>query len=246
MKAIILAAGYATRLYPLTKDRPKPLLPVAGKPMIDYIIDELETIDSIDIIYVVTNHRFIGCFLEWAAAPRNGKKPVKIIDDGTTDEENRKGAIGDIYYVIEQENLDDELMIIAGDNLFTFKLKDYYAFYEKKRADCVCAKKVADREYIKQLAVAVTYNDGKITELVEKSPDPPSDLGVYATYIYTKDTAKLFKTYIEDGNKPDAPGFFVQWLYKIRDVYVYIMNGECYDIGTHQLYADVNEIFKRL
>jgi len=242
MKAIILAAGYATRLYPLTKDNPKPLLPVAGRPMINYITNELETLGALDMIYVVTNHKFAGRFYDWAKT-YDGKKQIKIIDDGTTDEDSRLGAIGDINFCIESEAIDEELLIIAGDNLFTFSLRDYYDFYLKKGADCVCAKRVSDYEYLKQLAVAVTDDAGRILELVEKPPAPPSNLGVYASYIYTKDTAGLFKTYLSEGNKPDAPGYFVQWLYKRRDVFVYVMDGECYDIGTHAMYDEVNQIF---
>ncbi|MDR1689251.1 MAG: nucleotidyltransferase family protein [Clostridiales bacterium] len=243
MKAIILAAGYATRLYPLTKDRPKPLLPVAGKPIIEYIMSEIEKIDTIDTVYVVTNHKFAAHFEEWAktyVCP----KALKIIDDGTTDENNRLGAIGDISFVINQEKIDEELLIIAGDNLFTFSLAEYFDFYREKHGDCVCAKKVADTEALKQLAVAVTDTDGKILELIEKPKTPPSDLGVYAAYIYTKDTVRMFADYLAEGNLPDAPGYFVQWLYKRKSVFVYVMNGECYDVGTHKLYDEVNEIFR--
>ena len=242
MKAIILAAGYATRLYPLTKDRPKPLLPVAGRPMINYITDELNSIDAVDMIYVVTNHKFADNFHKWAKT-YDQIKPIKIIDDGTNTEDTRLGAIGDIFYTIKHEKIDDELLIIAGDNLFTFNLYNYYEFYKKKSADCVCAKIVSDYEYRKQLAIAVTDVDGRITDLIEKPVEPPSDLGVYASYLYTRDTVKLFKTYLEEGNKPDAPGYFVQWLYQRKPVYVYITDGECYDIGTHEMYDRVNQIF---
>lgn len=242
MKAIILAAGYATRLYPLTLDRPKALLPVAGKPIIDYIMDELETVDCIDTVYVVTNHKFSAHYYDWAKM-YTGPKILKVLDDGTTDEDNRLGAIGDIHFVIDRENINEELMIIAGDNLFTFKLRDYYDFYLKTGGDCVCAKKVEDINEIKQLAVAVVDSDGKILELIEKPQDPPSDIGVYAAYIYTKDTAGLFEVYLSEGNKPDAPGYFVQWLYKKKDVFVYVMDGECYDVGTPKSYEEVNGIF---
>lgn len=242
MKAIILAAGYATRLYPLTCDRPKALLPVAGKPIINYIMDELETIDRIDTIYVVTNHKFADNFNLWASE-YNCPKKLKVIDDGTTNEDNRRGAIGDIQFVIEHENINEELMIIAGDNLFTFKLSKYMDFYIKTGGDCVCAKKVSDREALKELAVAVLDDDGRILSLVEKPEEPPSDIGVYAAYIYTQGTVGLFNVYLSEGNKPDAPGYFVQWLYKRKTVFAYVMDGECYDVGTHKSYDEVNKIF---
>jgi glucose-1-phosphate thymidylyltransferase len=243
MKAIILVAGYATRLYPLTMDKPKALLTINEKPIIDYIIDEVNTIDDVDGIYVVSNHKFIDHFDHWVKGV-DSKKTVKIIDDGTMTEETRRGGIGDIQYAIDQEKIDDDIVIIAGDNFFTYKLKDYYSYYKKTNKDCVCGKRLDDVEQLKQFAVAVVDEDGKITDLEEKPKQPKSDIGVYATYFYQKETVPLFKQYLDAGNKPDAPGYFVQWLYQRKPVYVYEMQGDCYDIGTHKSYQDVQEIFK--
>lgn len=240
MKAIILAAGYATRLYPLTINMPKPLLPVKGKPIIDYIVDEINTIDAIDKIYVISNHRFAAQFEKWARTIKS-KNEIIILDDQTETEQTKLGAIGDILFTIEQAKIDDELMIIAGDNYFTFKLKDYYDFYRNVNHDCVCAKEIDDIEMLKSFAVASIDGDGKIVGLVEKPANPQSNLAVYATYFYKKDTVPLFREYINGGNKPDAPGYFVQWLYKRRDVYAYIMQGDCYDIGTPKAYEEINE-----
>lgn len=243
MKAIILAAGYATRLYPLTENMPKALLTINDKPIIDYIVDEINTIDEVDSIYVVSNHKFIEHFYRWAKEA-SGKKPIKVIDDGTTSEETRLGGIGDIQYVIDQEKIDDDAVIIAGDNFFTYKLKDYYNYYKEKNKDCVCGKKLQDVEQLKQFAVASIDEYGKIIELQEKPEHPKSDIGVYATYFYKRDTVPLFRKYLDEGNKPDAPGYFVQWLYIQKPVYVYEMQGECYDIGTHKSYQEVQEAFK--
>ncbi len=235
MKAIILAAGYATRLYPLTKDMPKALLPIKGKPIIEYIIDELNTIEQIDEIIVVSNHKYYEAFTSWA---KTG--PVQILDDGTTSVDDRRGAIGDIMFTLEEKGIDDDTIIIAGDNLFTFTLAEYIDFFKRMNADCVCAKHIDDIEQLKQLAVAQTDEHGVITNLEEKPAEPKSHLGVYAVYLYKRETLPLFKQYIAEGNNPDAPGHFVQWLYKRKPVYAYKMNGDCIDIGTIEAYNEAN------
>ncbi len=242
MKAIILVAGYATRLYPLTKTTPKPLLSVGGRPIIDYIVDEINTLDTVDSIFVISNHKFASHFEKWAENKPN-PKPVTVIDDGTDSDENKRGAIGDIQYTIEQGNIDDDVVIIAGDNLFTYKLKDYYDYYSAKKADCVCVKQFDDPEMIKQLGVVLMDEDGRVTDLEEKPQKPKSNKAAFATYMYTKETVKLFRKYLDEGNSPDAPGYFLQWLHSRRPVYGYVMQGECYDIGTHKALEEVRRIY---
>ncbi len=242
MKAIILVAGYATRLFPLTKTTPKPLLKVGGKPIIDYIVEEVNTLDNVTSIFVVSNHKFASHFEEWAKS-KNNPKPITVIDDGTDSDETKRGAIGDIQYTIEQGNIDDDVVIIAGDNLFTYKLKDYYDFFESKKADCVCVKQFDDMEMIKQLGVVLMDDEGKVLDLEEKPANPKSNKAAFATYMYTKDTVKLFEEYLKTGNSPDAPGYFLQWLHKKKPVYGYVMNGECYDIGTFKALDEVRAIY---
>ncbi|MDR2899746.1 MAG: nucleotidyltransferase family protein [Clostridiales bacterium] len=238
MKAIILAAGYATRLYPLTQNKSKALLPVNNKPIISHITDEILTINAVDRIYVVTNSKFYKDFVDWRDEEyANGI--VEIIDDKTTDDNNKRGAIGDIHYVLQQAKIDDELLIIAGDNFFTFKLKDFYDYYTLKECDCVCAGVLEDINLLRRFAVATVDKDNKITKLVEKPENPESNLGVYAAYLYTKNTARLFDFYLTEGNMCDAPGYFLQWLYGRQDVFAYEINGKCYDIGTPESYAQV-------
>ncbi len=242
MKAIILVAGYATRLYPLTINTPKALLPINNKPMINYIVEQLNTIKEIDEIYVVSNNKFYTHFNEWAETVESNIK-VKVLDDGTTSEENRRGAIGDIQFTISQEKIDDDVIIIAGDNYFTFDLKDYYNYYKNVNKDCVIVKEHDDKEMLKQFAVALLDENNKVTDLEEKPESPKSNTAVYAAYIYKKDTIQLFKKYLDEGNKPDAPGYFVQWLYKIKDVHAYKIDGECYDVGTPKSYEEVKNLF---
>lgn len=242
MKAIILVAGYATRLYPLTKNTPKPLLKVGGKAIIDHIIEEVNTLDAVDSIFVISNHKFAKNFEEWASDKTN-PKPITVIDDGTDSDETKRGAIGDIQYTIEQGNIDDDVVIIAGDNLFTYSLKEYYDFYKTKNADCVCVKQFDDMEMIKQLGVVLMDENNRVIDLEEKPQNPKSNKAAFATYMYTRETVKMVREYLDEGNSPDAPGYFLQWLHKKKPVYGYVMNGECYDIGTHKALAEVREIY---
>jgi glucose-1-phosphate thymidylyltransferase len=244
MRAIILAAGYATRLYPLTLDRPKALLEIADRPMLDYIFAEIETIDSIDEVYIVSNHKFVSHFTEWVETRKTSKK-IKVLDDGTTSDETKLGAIGDIHYVIENEKINDDIMVLAGDNLFTFSLLDFYNYYKSINKDCICVQPLNNINELKRMGIALLDERNKVIDLEEKPQEPKSNIAVYATYIYKKETLPLFETYISSGNKPDAPGYFPSWLYKRQDVYAYVFEGECYDIGTHDSYSEVNELFRR-
>jgi len=227
-------------MYPLTENQPKALLQIKGKPVIDYIIDGINRLPGVDAIYAVTNSKFYPHFCEWAKnAPTT--IPIEVLDDGTTSNENRKGAIGDIYFTITEKCIDDEVFIAAGDNYFTYDLKEQYDVFTKTGCDTLAGKELDDIEKLKHFAVAKLNPAGKILDLVEKPPNPESNIAIYATYFYLRDTVKLFKLYLDEGNNPDAPGSFPQWLHKIRDVYAYKMNGDCYDIGTIEMYNEINE-----
>lgn len=244
MKAIILAAGYATRLYPLTKDRPKALLDIAGKPIINYILDEIETLPDVDKVYVVSNAKFFDAFCNWQKT-LDGRIATEIVNDGTTDDSNKLGAVGDINFTVDNCKIDDDLLVIAGDNIFTFKLKDYYDFFKSKNADTILVKRLERIEDLRRMANVETDETGKVLEMVEKPQNPKTNLAAFASYIYKKDTLPLIKQYLDEGGNPDAPGFFPSWLHKILPVYAYEFCGECYDIGTHESYKEVNEIFEK-
>jgi len=238
MKAIILIAGYATRMYPLTENQPKALLPLKGKPVIDYIVEQINQLPEVDKIYAVTNHKFYTHFCNWAkTAPTN--IPVEVINDGTTSNENRRGANGDIQFCIDEKNIDDELFIVAGDNYFTYDLKEQLNMFRTTGCDTIAGKELDDIEQLKAFAVAKLDANGKVLDLVEKPQVPESNIAIYATYFYKKETIPLFKQYLDEGNDPDKPGSFPQWLHKTRDVYAYIMNGDCYDIGTIKMYEEM-------
>ena len=243
MKAIILAAGYATRLYPLTLHKSKALLPINKKPIIDYIIEEMNHVDGLDEIYVVTNSRFYEQFLDWAKST-NSKIPVTILDDGTTDDSNKRGAIGDITFVIEQKKIQDELMVVAGDNFFTYSLKEYVDYFHEKDRDCVCVKAWVDEASLSQFGIALLDEKGMVLDIEEKPAKPKSNTVVFAAYLYKKETVPMFATYLDEGNKPDAPGNFPAWLYQRKEVYAYTFTGECYDIGTPESYREVCSIFE--
>ena len=238
MKALILAAGYATRLYPLTLDKPKALLTVGKQTILDFVVDQINSIDSIDTIYLVTNSRFYSQFIEWKNAKKISKEIV-IVDDNTTSDETKLGAIGDIEFVI-----DDDLLIMASDNIFTFHLKDFYNYFKDKNTDTILVKKINSIDDLKRMANVVIDDNGLVQEMVEKPSVPISNLAAFASYIYKKETLKLFKEYLDSGNNPDAPGFFPSWLCRKKSIYAYEFNGECYDIGTHKSYEEVNKIFK--
>ena len=241
MKAIMLVAGYATRLYPLTENKAKGLLPLAGRPIIDYTFDKLEKIDCIDEAILVSNHKFYEQFVQWANGYK-GRIKITVLDDKTTSNDNRLGAIGDMQYAIDQCNVDDEIMVLVSDNYFTYSLVDYYNFYRKVNADCVLGCEFDDMDYLAHnFAVATIDQDSKITSLVEKPGVATSNIGVYATYIYTKDTVKLVKKYLAEGNSKDAPGNFPSWLYHFKPVYLYKFAGECYDIGTVKVYNELTD-----
>lgn len=242
MKAIILAAGYATRLYPLTLNKPKALLKIGNQTVLDYIIDEVESIASINEVIIVSNHKFMKQFTSWKRK-RNSTKNIKIIDDGTSSNENKLGAIGDIRLVIESENIDEDILVIAGDNLFTFKLIDFYNFYIKHNRDCILVQENKNMDELKRMGIVILNQEDKVMNFEEKSCNPISNIAVYATYIYLKNTLPLISQYLKENNNPDAPGYFPAWLYDKKDIYAYRFNGNCYDIGTYESYKKIQKKF---
>ena len=234
MKALILAAGYATRLYPLTKDKAKPLLPVGGKPIINYIIDHLEGIDEIDTIYVVTNEKFSRDFEEWGRNLSSSKEIITI-NDGTTADGTKLGAIGDIDFVIRTGQIDDDLLVVGGDNLFDFDMRRFVDFFEA-HGNTVALHSLDDREALKRYNEICLDENGRIISFREKPEDPQTDHFAICLYLYNREGVSLVKKYLDEGNNPDAPGYYVQWLYKQTDVYGVPLSGTWYDIGDLEVY----------
>ncbi|CZR09091.1 glucose-1-phosphate thymidylyltransferase [Trichococcus flocculiformis] len=244
MKAIVLAAGYATRLYPLTKDQPKPLLEVAGKTILDYIAEKLEKVDEIDEVIIVTNNKFTSHFEEWVKSTNYTKK-LTVVNDGTMTNDTRLGAIGDIQYVIDQLDVSDDLMVLAGDNLFDFELSDFANYFQEVGTDCITAYHEQNEAQLKRAGVIELDNHQNVLSFEEKPEQPRSTYCVPAFYLYKKETLPYFHKYLEDGNNPDAPGHFVPYLIKQKEVHAYLFKGRRYDIGTVESYQAVQDIFEK-
>ncbi|HJZ82917.1 MAG TPA: nucleotidyltransferase family protein [Pyrinomonadaceae bacterium] len=245
MKLIVLAAGYATRLYPLTVNQPKPLLPVAGKPMLERVLDNLKSLAGLDHIYIVTNAKFAGHFQRWADTYATTHKgaPITIIDDQTTDEAGRLGAIGDIDLVLTQAQIEDDVVVVAGDNLFSESLAQFGEFCRAGAAPVLAVYDVGNLEEIKKYNAIEIDESGRITFFEEKPARPKSTLTGIALYYYPKSTLRLIRQYIAEGNNADQPGRLVQWLYPRVPFYVWRVPGIWYDVGSQETLAEANRIF---
>ncbi|MET0260077.1 MAG: nucleotidyltransferase family protein [Gaiellaceae bacterium] len=241
MKALILAAGYATRLYPLTLDRPKALLPVGGKPMLDHLMEQLEQVEGLDEVYVVTNSKFAEAFREWAAA-RSGL-PLRIIDDGTVDDDSKLGAIGDLDLTIREAELDDDLIVLAGDNLFSESIAPFPVFALRKGGPALGVYDVGDLDTIRRYSVIELDDDDRVTRLEEKPERPRSTLAGIALYFYPRSALRYVREYLEDGNNPDQPGRLVQWLYPRTAVYGWRVPGRWFDVGSKETLAEADRAF---
>jgi glucose-1-phosphate thymidylyltransferase len=245
MKSLILAAGYATRLYPLTLNTPKALLKIGEKTMLDRLIEEIATIPGMTEAHIVSNHRFIEQFEAWARDAK-GRYPglrLAVWDDGTISNDDRLGAVGDIQFVIDRAKPDDDLLVAASDNFFTFRLRDFAEDFLRTGRDTLLCGRIFDLPTLRRFGVATLGEDNRVISLVEKPKDPPSDVGVYALYLYRRDTLPLIRQYLDEGNSKDAPGHFPEWLCTRRDIRAYLFDGECVDIGSPEAYKEVNERF---
>ena len=245
MKCLILAAGYATRLYPLTENFPKPLLEVAGKPILDWLIDDMNQTGLIDEYIIISNHKFAHIFQDWADK-RNLMFNDKclILDDGTSSNETRLGAVKDIQFAIDQLQLDSDLLVMAGDNLLDFSLSGFINFAQEKQATCVMRYYEADEARLHKTGVAEINAEGLILSMEEKPANPKSHWCIPAFYYYTREDARLIKKGIESGCIIDAPGSFIAWLSTQTNVFTYEMPGKRYDIGTLESYETVKKSYQ--
>jgi glucose-1-phosphate thymidylyltransferase len=246
MNVLILAAGYATRLYPLTLNKAKPLLVVGGKPIIEWLVDNLSGIPELETIYIVTNDKFAADFQTWSQSyqKRHPKFKFRIINDGSTSDEDKLGAIGDINFVVTQENLSEtSLLIAAGDNLFTNSLADFVE-YARNTDVTIAAYDVGDSEAIKKYGNVSVNAEGILTRFEEKPQKPQGTLAAIALYYYSPAVLSLLKTYLSAGNNPDQPGRFVQWLYTRKPVKTFQIKGRWLDIGSKETLENADKILR--
>jgi glucose-1-phosphate thymidylyltransferase len=242
MKAIILAGGYATRLRPLTDNLSKCLLPVGGRPMVDWILDRVQDVGEIDEVHVVTNRRFAGDFERWATS----KDGVTVHDDRTSSNEDRLGAIGDVAFTLDSAAIDDHLIVIAGDNLFEYDLQDYVDFWRGKGvASAVAVRDVGDLRLASQYGIVELDADDRVLSFEEKPPNPTTTLCATATYIYHREHLPLIARYLAEGNEPDQSGSMVEWLCTREPVYGYWFTGPWLDIGDAEQLLVADNMLRR-
>lgn len=248
MKVVVLAAGYATRLYPLTLTRPKPLLPVAGKAMIEHVLDHLAPIGGFDQVYVLSNAKFFGAFEQWAAGFRSRSMPytIEVIDDGSTDDGNKLGAIGDLHFLLKEKGIADDLIVVAGDNLFTESLADFGRVCREKNVPVIGTFDVGRLDQARKYSTIKVDTGGQLIEFEEKPAEPATTIIGIALYYYPKATLPKIFQYVAEGNNPDQPGRLVQWLHTRCPVLTWPVPGLWYDIGSKETLEEANRIFSKL
>ena len=238
MKCLILAAGYATRLYPLTENFPKPLLKVGDKTILDWLIDDIG--EAADLFVVISNHKFAEHFEKWA----EGRDNITVLDDGTSSNETRLGAVRDIQFAIESLGIDDDVLVIAGDNVLDFSLRTFIDYAKKVGTSSVMRYYEPSIEKLRKTGVAEVDEEGLILSMVEKPAEPKSHWCTPPFYFYQRKDLPLVKKGIESGCGVDAPGSFIAWLSKEVPVHAMEMPGRRYDIGNLESYKAVQEEYK--
>lgn len=241
MKCLILAAGYATRLYPLTESFPKPLLEVGGKAILDWLVDDVDAAGLVDEYVVISNHKFAPQFEAWAAGR---PQRIAVVDDGTCTNETRLGAVRDIQFAIEQRRLDDDLLVLAGDNVLDFSLARFLRYAMEKKTSCVMRYFEPSEEKLRRCGVALVDEDDLVLSLEEKPAQPKSHWATPPFYFYTKQDARRVRAGIEAGCGTDAPGSFIAWLCAQTAVHSMEMPGRRYDVGNLESYRQVQATYR--
>ena len=238
MKCLILAAGYATRLYPLTENFPKPLLKVGEKTILDHLLDDIAPTGLVDRYVVISNHKFAACFSEWA---KTKPLPLTVLDDGTTSNEGRLGAVRDVAFAVRELSLDDELLVVAGDNLLDFSLSRFLTYFRGKGASSVLRYCEPDLARLKKCGVLDVDENDRILSMVEKPAEPKSHWCCPPFYRFTREDARRVSEGIAAGCGVDAPGSFIAWLSSVSPVYAMEMPGNRYDVGDLKSYEEVKK-----
>ena len=241
MKCLILAAGYATRLYPLTENFPKPLLTVGEKTILDWLIDDIDMANIVDEYIVISNHKFVNHFDNWV---KTKKQKITVVDDGTDTDETRLGAVKDIQFAIDKLNLDDDMLVIAGDNVLDFSLAKFIKYARAKQTSCIMRYYEQDDKKLLKCGVVTIDDNDKILNMTEKSSNPATHWCCPPFYYYTREDAKLVQRGIDSGCGTDAPGSYIAWLSTQRTVHAMEMPGKRYDIGNIESYQKVKSEYK--
>ena len=245
IKAVILGAGYATRLYPLTHNTPKPLLKIGNKPIIEHILYRVLEVEAIDSIFIVTNDKFYPHFMEWKRH-YHANVPIKIINDGTKTNEDRLGAIGDIDFVVKKEKIDDDLMVIAGDNLFEFSLRHLAEFFRHKGGSCVALYDLEEESKVAgKYGVVRIGENHRIIDFEEKPQMPKSTLASTACYIFSRDDIEELERCIAEHKKPDNSGDFIKYLSSKKHVFGFVFTENWFDIGSHEQLKEADEFWSK-
>ena len=241
MKCLILAAGYATRLYPLTENFPKPLLTVGDKTILDWLVDDIDASGLVDEYIVISNHKYAHHFDEWA---KSKAQKITVVDDGTSTNETRLGAVKDIKFACDKLNIADDVLVIAGDNLLDFSLVGFIKYATERKSSCTLRYYEPDRKRLLKSGVVTVDGDGRIIKMTEKSENPETHWCTPPFYYYTSRDVALIDEAIKDGCGTDAPGSYVAWLAEHSTVYAMEMPGKRYDIGNLESYEAVKREYR--
>ncbi len=243
MKVLVLAAGYATRLYPITENQPKPLLEINGKAILGHILDKVKRVLDVSEIFIVTNHRFYDQFRVWLNHYPFSKK-ITLVDDGTLSNEDRLGAVGDINFVLKEKDIAEDLLVIAGDNLFGFSLRTFLDFCNDRKTSVLALRDLKDPEKIKGRYGAGILEGTKVIAFEEKPLRPSSTLAATACYLFTKKDLTLVEKSITVG-KADNPGDLVKYLVKESEVHGFVFTEHWFDVGSLESLKEAEAVYRK-
>ena len=242
MKNIVIAAGYATRLYPLTENQPKPLLTVGGNTILGKMLDDIDRIPEIDEHIIICNHKFAKHFQDWADQQHYTKK-ITILDDGTETNDTRLGAVCDLLFAIDRLNIDDDMLVVAADNILFFSFQEFVDFAKQKDTSCIMCHEQTDLDKLRRTGVVVVDTDMKVIEMQEKPQNPKSNWAVPPFYIYKRDDLDLIKDSVKNGCGKDAPGNLAHYLADHTVLHAWPMSAGRFDIGSLDTYYEAQKLF---
>jgi len=239
---VVIAAGYATRLYPLTENFPKPLLEIGGDTILGRLIKDIDEMDEICEHIVISNHKFAHFFEEWARNI-NTRHPIRIVDDGTTSNETRLGAVKDLLLAVKKYDINDDLLVVAADNILDFSLHGFVEFFKEKQTSCIMCHYEPELKRLQRTGVIAVDDEMRVLEMQEKPEKPVSNWAVPPFYIYKRSDLPLVKDCLNHGCGSDAPGNLAHYLCEVTEMHAWKMPGRRYDIGTLDSYYEAQELF---